>query len=117
MSETFYPQERIRKKRDFLFLYKKGNRYKGKYFNLIYLSNDLNFSRMAVVVSSKIGNAVQRNKIKRRMRSLFRRNKPLFEKSFDILIIAKKGILEVTWTTLKASYIEAVKSICQENQA
>lgn len=117
MSETFYPQERIRKKRDFLFLYKKGNRYKGKYFNLIYLSNDLNFSRMAVVVSRKIGNAVQRNKIKRRMRSLFRRNKPLLEKPFDILIIAKKGILEVTWTTLKTYYIEAVKSICQENQA
>jgi ribonuclease P protein component len=35
MGETFSPQERIRKKNEFLILYKKGRRYKGKYFSLI----------------------------------------------------------------------------------
>jgi ribonuclease P protein component len=117
MNEAFYPRERIKKKRDFLFLYKKGNRYKGKYFNLVYLSNDFCYSRMAVVVSSKIGNAVTRNRIKRWIRDLFRRNKELLKTSLDILFIIKKETAGVTWATLHESYIEAIASIYQEKQS
>jgi ribonuclease P protein component len=111
MSETFTPQERIRKKKDFLFLYKKGNRYRGRYFNLIYLSNDLNFSRMAVVVSKKVGGAVERNTIKRRFRTLFRRNKHIFTNPQDIILIVKKEIQGVSWQSLKEEYLRSVTSI------
>ena len=111
MNETLSPQERIRNKKEFSLLYKKGNRYRGKYFNLIYISSDLSFSRMAVVISKKVGNAVKRNKIKRQMRTLFRRNKDLLESSFDILIIAKIEILEASWPMLKEEYFAALKSI------
>jgi len=115
MNETLGPQERIRKRKDFLSLYKKGKRYRGKYFNLIYLSNDFSFSRMAVIVSKKVGNAVKRNKIKRQMRTLFRRNKSLLKAPFDIIIIAKKEILESSWLTLKGDYFSALESIIQNN--
>lgn len=115
MNETLGPQERIRKRKDFLFLYKKGKRYRGKYFNLIYLSNDFSFSRMAVIVSKKVGNAVKRNKIKRQMRTLFRRNKSLFKAPLDIIIIAKKEILESSWLTLQGDYFSALESIIQNN--
>ncbi len=115
MNETLGPQERIRKRKDFLSLYKKGKRYRGKYFNLIYLSNDFSFSRMAVVVSKKVGNAVKRNKIKRQMRTLFRRNKSLLKAPLDIIIIAKKEILESSWFTLQGDYFSALESIIQNN--
>jgi len=115
MNETLGPQERIRKRKDFLFLYKKGKRYRGKYFNLIYLSNDFSFSRMAVVVSKKVGNAVKRNKIKRQMRTLFRRNKNLLKAPLDIIIITKKEILESSWLTLQGDYFCALESIIQNN--
>ena len=111
MSETFTPQERIRKKKDFLFLYKKGNRYRGRYFNLIYLSNDLNFSRMAVVVSKKVGGAVERNIIKRRFRTLFRRNKHIFTNPQDIILIVKKEIQDASWQSLEEEYLRSVTSI------
>ncbi len=115
MNETLGPQERIRKRKDFLFLYKKGKRYRGKYFNLIYLSNDFSFSRIAVIVSKKVGNAVKRNKIKRQMRTLFRRNKSLLKAPLDIIIIAKKEILESSWLTLQGDYFSALESIIQNN--
>ncbi len=115
MNETLGPQERIRKRKDFLFLYKKGKRYRGKYFNLIYLSNDFSFSRMAVIVSKKVGNAVKRNKIKRQMRTLFRRNKNLLKAPLDIIIITKKEILESSWLTLQGDYFSALESIIQNN--
>jgi len=111
MKETYGPQERIKKRQEFLSLYKKGNRYKGKYFNLVYFPNDLDYSRMAVIVSKKIGNAVSRNKIKRWMRDLFRRNKDLLKDHLDILIVAKREIQEASWSSLRESYISAIDSI------
>lgn len=117
MRETLGPRQRIRKRNDFLFLYKKGNRYKGKYFNLIYFSNNLSFSRMAVVVSKKIGNAVKRNKIKRWMRSLFRRNKELLKNSLDIIFIVKKEISDASWAKLEEEYLYAIGSISEKNKS
>ena len=115
MSETFTPQERIRKKKDFLFLYKKGNRYRGRYFNLIYLSNDLNFSRMAVVVSKKVGGAVEINSIKRRLRTLFRRNKHILLNPLDIILIVKTEIQGASWQSLEEEYLRSVTSIASNN--
>lgn len=117
MIETYNPQERIRKTRDFLFLYKEGKRYKGKYFNLIYFPNNLRFSRMAVIVSKRIGNAVTRNKIKRRIRELFRRNKDILKEHLDLLIIVKQGIQDTSWPVLRENYLAVIKSIWRKNKA
>jgi len=111
MCETLSPQERIRKKEDFLFLYEKGKRYRGRYFTIIYLSNKLSFSRMGVVASKKTGNSVLRNKAKRWIRTLFRRNKEFFNDPMDIIVIIKKEIQEASWLEIQEDYITAVKSI------
>lgn len=71
---------------------------------------------MAVVVSKKICGAVKRNKIKRQIRSLFRRNKDLLKNPSDIIIITKKEILEASWTKLQEDYFAAMKSIFPKNQ-
>ncbi|MGD8535447.1 MAG: ribonuclease P protein component [Candidatus Aminicenantes bacterium] len=117
MNETFSPPERIRKNKDFLHLYKKGKRYRGKYFNFVYLSSASSFSRMAVVVSKKVGNAVKRNKIKRWIRTLFRRNKNLLKIPLDIIIIVKKEILEASWLMLQEDYLAAIKSISENSSS
>ncbi len=117
MNETLSLRERIRKKKDFSHLYKKGKRYKGKYLNLIYLANDLNFSRMAVVIGGKAGNAVKRNKVKRRIRALFRRNKNLLKSPYDIIVIARKEIILASWPKLQEDYFTAIKSIFQNSQS
>lgn len=115
MQETLRPPERLRQKRDFSLLYKKGKRCQGKYFTLIYLSNEMNFSRIAVVVNKKVGKAVERNKIKRRIRDLFRTNKSLLKKSLDLLFIMKKGSPEITWSELRREYIRVLGAICCRN--
>lgn len=113
MDETFGPPERIRKNKEFVHIYKKGKRYRGKYFNLVYLSSASSSSRMAVVVSKKVGNAVKRNKFKRWIRTLFRRNKNLLENPLDIIIIVKKEILEASWLRLQEDYLTAIQSISE----
>ncbi len=109
MKETLRPHERFRKRKDFLHIYRKGSRYRGKGFILIYLSNDLHFSRLAVVASRKIGNAVVRNRIKRRFRALYRTNKSLLQGSFDLVIITKKSIGDISWGEVQKEFIKAIK--------
>lgn len=117
MRETLRPRERIRKKKEFLTVYKKGRRYRGKYFNLIFLSNNLTFSRVGVVVSRKIGDAVRRNKIKRWLRTLFRTNKELLRHPMDIVIIAYKEIRNVKWQELKSHYLNILTCLFGEDHS
>ncbi|MBN2246879.1 MAG: ribonuclease P protein component [Candidatus Aminicenantes bacterium] len=116
MPETLRPRERIKKQKDFIALYKKGKRYKGKYFILIYCPNEFNFSRFAVVASKKTGDAIKRNRIKRRIRVLFRQNKHLLIISMDLIVIAKAEIYNSPWMELQEEYLKAIRIIIQKHR-
>ncbi|MBS3818251.1 ribonuclease P protein component [bacterium] len=116
MSESLNDHERIRKRKDFLEIFRRGRRYKGKYFNIVFLPNRLDHSRVAVVAGKKIGNAVTRNRIKRRMRALFRRCKPDKDNSLDLILFPKKNAVRVPWNQLQQDYKLALKSISQKTQ-
>jgi ribonuclease P protein component len=115
MNESISSKERIKKKREFSSLYRKGNRYRGKYFKFIYLTNELKHSRMAAVAGRKVGKAVTRNKAKRWIRDLFRRNKSLLKSPTDLIIMAKEGMLSAPWKQLEKDYIKAIKHINQKS--
>jgi ribonuclease P protein component len=116
MAESLAPRERIRKKKEFSVLYKKGCRYKSKYFSLIGLSNALTYSRVGVVASRKVGDAVARNKAKRWMRELFRRNKDLFPQPVDVLIVATAAMKEASWAELREDYLQAAGKIFEKKR-
>ncbi|MBN2399926.1 MAG: ribonuclease P protein component [Candidatus Aminicenantes bacterium] len=59
-------------------------------FFLYFLKNNLPGSRFAISVNRKIGNSVQRNFIKRKMKECFRLNRFLLEDSYDLWISVKK---------------------------
>ena len=117
MSESLRPQERIRKQSDFARIYKNGSRYRGRYFNLVYLTSDLNHSRMAAVASKNVGNAVKRNRVKRWMRALFRRNKCLLNASLDLIMIAKPGMPDSNWNEILDEYRKAVHYLNKKSRA
>lgn len=53
------------------------------------MKNDYDYHRFAVSVNRKIGNAVQRNFIKRKMKELFRLNRHRVTESHDLWIVMK----------------------------
>jgi ribonuclease P protein component len=111
MSERLTPCERIRRKKDFISLYKSGQRIRGRYFSLVVRPNVLGYSRLAVVVSKKVGPAVARNRVKRLIRDIFRRSKGVIQEPSDVIVVARKEILDLTTADLRASYIQAMESI------
>jgi ribonuclease P protein component len=111
MTERLTRLERIRSEKDFKSLYRNGSRIRGRYFDLVFRPNGLGFSRLAVVVSKKVGPAVTRNRIKRRMRELFRRNKSICTDPTDVVVVTRPGIVGLAKGELEAAYFEAVAAM------
>ncbi len=111
MNERLIPLERIRKKSDFASLYRDGSRFRGRYFSLVFRGNELGYSRLAVVVSRKVGSAVVRNRVKRRLRELFRRNKRLLKEPTDLIVIARPESGGAPWPEIQEAYIYSVTTI------
>ena len=87
-KNTFLKSNRIRKKKEFLGLRKLGKKLVSRHWILFYATNDLELARLAVTISKRYGPAVARNRFRRRLRELFRKNKDSF-KSYDLHFIAK----------------------------
>ncbi len=114
MNERLTPLERIRKKSDFAGLYRDGSRFRGRYFTLVFRRNELGHSRLAVVASRKVGPAVVRNRVKRRFRELFRRNKALLGEPLDLIVITRPESGEAAWTELRDAYTSSLATILRK---
>ncbi|MCU0243773.1 MAG: ribonuclease P protein component [Acidobacteria bacterium] len=111
MNERLPPLERIRRKSDFSTLYREGGRFRGRFFTLVFLGNRLGHSRLAVVASRKVGPAVVRNRVKRRFRELFRRNKELLREPIDLMVLTRPESGEAPWPELRDAYISSLTAI------
>ena len=64
-------RQRIRRPADFRRVFARGKRSSSELTNVVAISNDLTYVRVGLSVSKRVGNAVQRNLVKRRIRNTF----------------------------------------------
>ena len=84
---------RIKANDDFATTIKKGKAQRNQSYVIHYCANNLNYTRVGISVSSKLGNAVIRNHIKRQIRSMCDSFIKYNDSSFDIVIIIKQDFL------------------------
>lgn len=93
-DQRFQKQEHLRRGSDFTRVF--GERCTaGDDLLIVHVaSNDLSWSRLGLSISRRVGGAVRRNYIRRRIREAFRTNKDELPKGYDIICTAKPKAAE-----------------------
>jgi ribonuclease P protein component len=93
---SFTKADRILKRSEFIALSKSGRKVQDTNFIAYILPAQYNQSRLGVTVTKKVGQAVERNRIKRLVREFFRLNRHCLSGKWDINIIAKRQSAGIT---------------------
>lgn len=104
MNERFSKTERLRRREDIRRILREQG-VSGKYCVIHVKGNEESISRFAMVVNRKIGKAVLRNRVKRRLREIFRRLKSHFLKTVDVVVRAKPDIKNATYDEMNHEMI------------
>ena len=98
----FRAAEHIRRRADFKRVYERGLRANSRYTTVFILANERGIGRLGIAATKKLGGSVQRNRAKRLIREVFRRNK--IAHGFDVVVIPKRELLDASLTVLEADY-------------
>jgi ribonuclease P protein component len=97
---------RIKASDDFALAIKKGRAQRNQSYVIHYRPNEFNYVRVGISVSSKLGNAVVRNLVKRQIRSMCDSLIDYNSQSLDIVIVAKANFLDRSYDDNKQSLKE-----------
>jgi len=107
MAEQLRPDERIRRRAEYQRTYQEGRRRHARLMTLFILPNNREEPRLGIAATRKLGSAVRRNRAKRLVREVFRRNKPAA--GFDIVVVPKPEMLSAGFADLEADYRFALR--------
>jgi ribonuclease P protein component len=99
-GQGFPKAARIRHRREFLSLGRSGEKRRTKSFVFV-LGQVSDVPRLGITVSRKVGGAVTRNLVKRRIREAFRRHPTRTRFGRDLVVIAKEGIGAVPFASVR----------------
>ena len=104
MKKTY----RIKSDKDFQAIFSKGTSVANGKFGLYHLEKNQSHYRVGLSVSKKLGNAVTRNSIKRKIRHVIMELSPNLLNQ-DFVIIARKGVEELDYHEVKKNLLHVLK--------
>ncbi len=92
-DERFPGSSRLRRREEFLHAQREGTRVHTPHFVVVVLPRpeDDSVRRLGITVTKKVAGSVGRNRVKRVVREVFRRNRSIFPEGCDLVVIAKSG--------------------------
>lgn len=94
---------------DFKKAYDKGKSFGNRNLILYIRKNDLEYSRIGITISKKTGNAVVRNKIKRRMKEIYREFLPDIKEGYDLIFVIRKNVPDISFQELRSAFKHILK--------
>lgn len=101
---------RLTRDQDIQQVFKRGKTYFGPFFNIKILKNNFQNPRFCIVISSNISkNAVIRNRLKRRFKSIIFKNLSDISQNCDFVILTKPSVLNLNFKDLNNNFLNLIR--------
>ena len=92
-------------------LYRKGKSAANATLAVYCRPNGTARSRVGLTVSGKLGGAVQRNRLRRRLREIYRLHEGLFTPGWDLVVVARSRAMEASYAELEQAYLSLAQKL------
>ena len=99
----------LKKTKEFKEVYDNKQSHADENIVMYVRKNEMESNRLGISVSKKVGNSVVRHLLCRRAREIFRLTNRYVTKGIDVVIVFRKGADEVSFETLKNSFLKLYK--------
>ena len=101
-------QNRLRKNKEFNYIYKKGKYINSSNFSIHYVDTYLKFPKFGISVGKKVGNSVMRSRAKRVMSEVIRLNLDnMLIKNY--VVVLKDSFNEFSYQQINDEFISSLK--------
>lgn len=100
---------RLKKRYQFNYVYKAGEHFSGKAVVLYATTSKTKSIKVGFAVTKKIGHAVKRNLIKRRLREIVRKQLSNLKQNYNIIVVARDSIEQYDYSFLETEIISLLK--------
>jgi len=111
----FRTEQHLRRPRDIRAVREEGQRVECRAFTLWWKQREIgspDIARVCVIASTAaVGNAVRRNRAKRKLREVFRRQQRTVPLRCDLLLIARRAVVDCPMPELETRFVEACRRI------
>ena len=101
----------LKKNHEFQRLYRRGSSAVGGCLVIYCRKNRLRRNRLGLTASVKLGNAVERNRARRRMREVYRLNADKLRPGWDLVLVARSRTLTAPWPELTATFFRLCRKL------
>lgn len=101
----------LKKSHEFRRMYSKGKSAAGSVLVIYCRRSKPGKNRLGITVGSKLGGAVVRNKVKRRIREAYRINEDKFKTGWDIVIVARVRAGSAPFSQIESSVINLSRQL------
>lgn len=101
----------LKQNHEFRRLYQKGKSAVSPYFAVYCRKTKYPVSRLGITTGVKLGNAVKRNRARRRIRELYRTNEQHLRCGYDIVVVARTRLIYGRYWELERSFLNLMKKL------
>ena len=101
----------LKKNSDFRRLYAKGKSAVNPYLVVYCRRNREGVNRLGYTVSTKLGHAVVRNRVRRRLREIYRLNREHMVPGYDVIVVARTRAAAAPYRRLEREYLSLLNKL------
>jgi len=92
-------------------LYNRGESCANRYLVVYCRRNGTKRNRVGLTVGAKLGHAVQRNRLRRRLREIYRLHETQFARGYDIVVVARSAAMQASYRQLEGAYLRCAEKL------